>query len=142
MNAPRAGYTLLELMVVLAILALAGALAIPAFAAWHPAEPRRATAGELVRVLEMTRERAVAGGTDAELVIDAERARAWLHPRDTSFALSLPEGCQLQGEARSRVRFAADGPAQGTIPLVRCGADSARVIVDPLSGTPRVELMP
>jgi general secretion pathway protein H len=142
MNAPRAGYTLLELMVVLAILALAGALAIPAFAAWRPAEPRRAAGGELVRVLELTRERAVAGGAPAELVIDAERARAWLHPRDTSFSLSLPEGCRLLGEARSRMQFSADGPARGAMPLVRCGAGSARVTVDALSGAPHVELLP
>jgi len=142
MSARRAGYTLLELMVVLVILALAGAAAVPAFAAWRPAEPRRAAAGELVRVLEMTRERAVAGGANAELVIDADGARAWIQPRDTAFAMVLPAGCRLRGAVRSRVQFAADGPARGAVPLVVCGADSARIVLDALSGAPRVELLP
>jgi general secretion pathway protein H len=141
-NTRRRGYTLLELLVVLVILSLAGVVAVPAFAAWRPVEARRAAAGELVRVLDLARQRAVSGGVETELVIDPARARAWLHPRDTSFTLALPDSCRLRGTARSRVKLELGGAANGALPLVVCGTDSARVRIDALTGAPHVELLP
>lgn len=142
MRARRRGYTLLELVVVLAILALTGAVALPAFAAWRPVSPLAATTGELTRAVALARGRAVGSGAPVELVLDAGGARAWLHPRDTSFMLALPDGCRLRGPARSRIWFDAGGPARGALPVAACGGDSARVHVDALSGEPQTELLP
>lgn len=142
MSTPRGGYTLVELVVVLVILGLAGALAVPAIAAWRPPSDLDAAAARVVEALHAARERAVIGGHDAELVIDAANQRAWLRPRDTSFVLDLPDGCQLTGAARSVMRFAPDGPAHGTIPSIACGSRRARVLADPLTGTPSVTETP
>jgi general secretion pathway protein H len=138
MTGTRRGYTLLEMSVVLVILALAGAVAIPAFAAWRPATGVAAATGALRAAAQLASERAVSAGVATELVIDAPAARAWLHPRDTVFALVVPAECRLVGGARQMVRFAPDGRTSGTLPSVECGADRAQVVVDPLSGAVEV----
>lgn len=134
MNARRQGYTLLEAMVTLVILAAAGAIAVPALVAWRPLSAREAAAGELVRVIGLARSRAVSSGAGTELVMDAASARIWIRPRDTSFVLALPEGCRLRGAPRSRLHFDADGPVHGDVAVVACGRDSARVSIDALTG--------
>lgn len=139
MNARREGYTLLEAMVTLVILAAAGAIAIPALAAWRPLSARDAAAGELVRIIGLARSRAVSSGAGTELVMDATSARIWLRPRDTSFVLALPDGCRLSGAPRSRLHLDADGPALGDVPVVACGPDSVRVSIDALTGETHAE---
>jgi prepilin-type N-terminal cleavage/methylation domain-containing protein len=136
MSARHAGYTLLEVVVVLVILAIAGAVAAPAFATWRPARDVDDATSRLVAALSLARERAVAGGRGVELVVDATNARVWLRPRDTSFALALPDGCRLDGALRSIVHFSADGPALGSMPDLTCGADRVRLTIDPLTGVP------
>lgn len=133
----KRGYTLIELVVVLVILVLAGGVMVPALAAWRPPTDIAAARGRVVSVAQLARERAVTSGGEVELVIDATNQRVWLRPRDTSFVLSLPDGCRLVGEARSVIRFAADGPARGTVPEISCGAERAQLVVDPLTGMAR-----
>jgi prepilin-type N-terminal cleavage/methylation domain-containing protein len=137
MNAPRGGYTLVELVVVLVILALAGALAAPAIATWRPPSDLAAATAPVVSALHLARARAVSSGREMELVIDAGNRRVWLRPQDTSFVLDLPDGCQLAGDARNVMRFAPDGPSHGTIPSIACGVRRVRVSADPLTGLPR-----
>ena len=139
MKTRREGYTLLEAMATLVILAAAGAIAIPALVAWRPLSARDAAAGELVRVIGLARSQAVAIGAGTELVMDAASARAWLRPRDTSFVLALPNGCRLSGAPRSRLHLDADGPARGDAPVVVCGLDSARISIDALTGETHAE---
>jgi general secretion pathway protein H len=142
MSARRGGYTLVELVVVLVILALAGALALPAMAAWRPPSALAAATTPVIAALHLARERAVSSGRETQLVIDAANRRVWLRPRDTSYVLDLPEGCQLVGGARNVIRFAPDGPSHGTLPAIVCGARRARVAVDALTGLPRVAEAP
>jgi len=138
MKPRHAGYTLLEVLVVFVILAIAGAVAAPAFASLRPASRLDSATSRIVGVMQMARERALAGGVPTEAVFDATGARVWLHPRDTAFAVDLPDGCHLDGPARSVVHFAADGPARGEAPAVVCGAERARIVTDPLTGASTV----
>jgi general secretion pathway protein H len=138
MNPARRGYTLVELVVVMVILAIAGALAAPAIAAWRPPAGFDAAAARLMAVTQMARDRAIASGRVAELVIDAANGRAWLRPRDTSFALALPNACQFVGPPRSVLRFSPDGPSHGELPDIACGSRRARIVADPLTGESRV----
>jgi prepilin-type N-terminal cleavage/methylation domain-containing protein len=142
MSTRRTGYTLIELVVVLVILAIAGAVAVPAFATLRPSHAEDSAAASLVGALRLARERAVASGRDAQLIVDAAGARAWLRPRDTTFVLPLPDGCQFEGAPRTVMRIAPDGAAFGAMPTVRCGARRMRVDVDPLTGTPTVKVTP
>ncbi len=138
MIAPRAGYTLVEMVVVLLILAVSAAAAVPAFAAWRTASDLDVATARVVEALRLARERAIAGGRGSALVIDAANARIWLRPTDTSWVLALPRSCRLDGAPRLVVHFAADGPARGEVPLVRCGSDSARVTLDRITGMPSI----
>jgi general secretion pathway protein H len=135
----RRGFTLLELAVVLVIMALALAVTAPAIASWRSPRPLDAALASFVAALHLARERAVSTGTQAVFVTDPVTARFWLTPRDTSFVLALPEGCALLGPARTVMFFAAEGPAHGTLPSVVCGGESARVDVDPLTGSIHAE---
>jgi prepilin-type N-terminal cleavage/methylation domain-containing protein len=142
MRAPRAGYTLLEVTVVLVILALAGAAAAPAFATLRPARAIDAATGELLAAIQAGQARALRSGRPSELVVDAARARIWLRPRDTTFTLDLPSGCQLNGPARTTLRFAPNGATRGLTPTVACGATRARIAIDALSGHTTIEALP
>jgi len=138
MSPARNGYTLIEMAVVLVILAIAGAVAVPAFAALRPQRALDGAAARVVDALRMARERAVTGGRTTELVIDSANARAWLEPRDVPFTLDLPDGCRLTGGARIATRFAPDGTASGDSPGFACGTAHATASVDPLTGRVRV----
>lgn len=142
MSARRGGYTLVELVVVMVILALAAALAVPAMAAWRPTSDADAAAARVAAMLQLAHERAVTRGRPMELVIDIPNRRVWLGRQDTSFVLVLPDGCQLVGAARSVIRFAPDGPSQGEVPSVACGEHRRVVDADPLTGLPRVTEAP
>jgi prepilin-type N-terminal cleavage/methylation domain-containing protein len=142
MSTRRTGYTLIELVVVLVILAIAGAVAVPAFAALRPSRAEEEATASLVGALQLARARAVASGREAQLTVDAPGARAWLGPRDTTFVLAMPDGCQFEGAPRTAMRLAPDGAAFGTLPSVRCGVRRMQVDVDPLTGTPAVTVTP
>jgi len=137
MKGRRRGYTLLELAVVLTIMALTLAVTAPAIAAWRTPSAREAARAELVTTLRFARARAVTSGGAVTLVIDPSTARVWLRPRDTTFALALPDECRLRGAARSTIRFAAEGPALGDLPSIQCGAETIPVMVDALTGEVR-----
>ncbi len=138
MKTRHGGYTLVELVVVIVILALAGALAVPAIVAWRPPSDLATATAPVVAAAHLARERAVSSGRVTELVIDAANRRVWLRPKDTSFVLDLPDGCHLAGGVRDVMRFAPDGPSFGTLPSIACGARRAHVAADPLTGLPRV----
>lgn len=127
----RRGYTLVELVVVLVILALAGAVAVPAFA-WRPPRNVDAAASRVVSALRLARERAVTRATPVRLSFEAASIRLADARRDTLVALDLPEACHLRGGGA--LRFAPDGHVLGEVPRVVCGADSSLVRLDPLTG--------
>lgn len=142
MNTTRSAYTLIELVVVIVILALAGALAVPAVVAWRSPSDLAAATTPMLSALHLARERAVSSGRETQLVIDPPSRRVWLRPQDTSFVLNLPDSCQLTGAARHVMRFAPDGPSHGTLPDVVCGAERAHVATDALTGLARATEAP
>lgn len=136
MNRRRAAYTLLEVTVVLVILAIAGAVAAPAFASLRPARGLDAATSQVISALNAARTQAVAGGGAVQVTFEVPGARVWLHPRDTSFVMTLPDDCRLEGTARTHVRYSADGAASGAAPTVACGTARAQIAIDALTGTP------
>lgn len=134
MSGRRRGQTLLELVVVLAIVALSLAAVVPAMAAWRAPRDAEEARQVLRGALERARTRAVAGGTATTLVVEPSTGRAWLHPGDTTFLLAVPDGCRLAGSERTAVRFAPDGRARGVPPGAACGRDVVTLRVDALSG--------
>ncbi len=136
-----AGFTLIELIVVLAIMGLVVALASPRLHRALPGAELAAGAEELAAALRRTRARAIAGGHRAALLIDIEAAR---------YALAggpgrrLPKGIEVEIRTaadaldpiarRAAMTFYADGTAAGGRIVLRRGTRAYRLDIDWLTG--------
>jgi general secretion pathway protein H len=136
------GFSLIEMLAVLAIVALATALAMPL--AMRPSDALRldAAAQDLVAALRLTRAAAIARNGDAALTIDVERrtfaspavpARAL--PADLSVKLKIaePERARSQGG----FRFFPDGSSTGGDMLLALRGKEVKICVDWLTGIAR-----
>lgn len=141
-----AGFTLIELIVVLAIMGLVVALASPRLHRALPKAELAASAGELAAALRHTRARAIAQGRPAALVVDIGAARygpagAPGHP--------LPKGVEVEIETaadaidpvarRAAMTFYADGTAAGGRIVLRRGSRAYHLDIDWLTGRIAVE---
>jgi len=138
MKRRRAGFTLVEVIVVLLLLSLMAAVAAPAFSAAIRRSSMHDATSTVTRVLERARSQALARGAEMTLVIDPVQTRVWQERPDTTFVLSLPDECTMSAEApRARISFRADGTAAGDALTVKCGADAVAISTDPLNGAVR-----
>ncbi len=113
-----AGFTLLEMLVVLAIIAAASLLAMAAFGNGLRGARLHSAAKEVAAQLRFTRALAIASGVPQEFVIDPA-ARAWRAPKgrhgrlpDTG-ELAFIGARNLQEAGEGAVRFFPDGAATG-----------------------------
>lgn len=137
----RQGFTLMELMVVLALFALTAAAALPAFGDATRTTPARRTATEIARILTAGRDMARQRGVPVAVVVSPSTGAYWvgdsapgqLPLRDASIASASP---------RIECRFAPTGPATpctfvvsgGETVIVRTGIWSGEIRID--DGTP------
>ncbi len=135
-----AGFTLIELVVVLAILALAAVLAAGALMPVSPGTAARAAAGELASALRLARAQAIAEDRPIGLVLDvaAHRyrvGRAAVVPLPAVLRLSLltARGEVISGSTGS-IRFNPDGSSSGGRIDVAGGSRHISVRVEWLSG--------
>ena len=82
-------FTMIELMLVLAILGIAAGIAFPAGATMLKQAQARAAAGRIASLLNCARAKSVATGTACTVVFDKENRRAEL--RETGQSVQLPE---------------------------------------------------
>jgi general secretion pathway protein H len=136
------GFSLVEMLVALAIVALATAVVMPL--ALRPSDALRldAAAQDLVAALRVTRAAAIAHNADAALTIDVERrtftspavpARAL--PADLAVKLKIaePERARSQGG----FRFFPDGSSTGGDMVLALHGKELKICVDWLSGLAR-----
>ena len=146
MTHTRRGFTLLELMVVLVLLTVTAAAAIPAFLGNRVLTADERVARHISDLLAQTREAARTSGAPATLVLAApdERTggRYWITTRDSGSTgvLSLPPGVHVTGlaDARTQCRFNPEGPATPCAITVQ-GARTLTVRVNAWSGEIRLE---
>jgi general secretion pathway protein H len=140
----RRGYTLIETVVVLAVLALAAAVVAPAVGRGLDAIRLRAEAAGVASFLRAARERAIAQHRTLEVgVADAGRALVLTASRpdpgreDERLVRRLSPLVRLAAEpapARAVVFFAHGLSSGGRLVLERAGAAVYEVRVDPLTG--------
>lgn len=144
LNECEAGYTLLELMVVLAILSLAAAMVLPRMGAERFA--LRPAAVQLAAALRATRTEAMSASQDTAFILDVEAGRYWAN--GAVKARSLPRGIGVvtghrPGEPiatdRAIVQFRPDGSASGGWIGLRSKTQAADITVDWLTGATHIE---
>jgi len=148
-TSPRAGeqgFTLLELIVALGIMALGLAVVFPYFNASRAGYQLRAAAYEIATQLRDARAAAQARNVDQAFIIDVGNRRTWIEggaaPRALSPRLAVDvevPGAELIGDNLVRLRFFADGSASGGKLILRDGARRATVSVNWLTGDVRIE---
>ena len=150
-EARDAGFTLAEMLVVLALLALAATAAASSFADNRPARVLSTVTDQLVADLQRTRIDAMRLGRMRHLAFDAGQRR-W--QREGAAPVPLPDGVGLDlttaGEARlgggageesgaPTIAFLPDGRSTGGRVSLRLGGGERRVEVNWLTGAVRRE---
>lgn len=130
MRRSRSGFTLLELLVVLAIVALASSVAVPRAIAWLESAEQRAWRVDLRFQLERYPVQAFLAGEATR--VDVERLR-------TDMGRPWPDNAQLT--LTQPLRYSANGVASGADLELKMGDWQARWRIVPLTGEVR-ELSP
>jgi general secretion pathway protein H len=142
----EAGYTLLELMVVLAIFSLAAALVLPRIGAGGERVALKSAALQLAAGLRATRTEAMSASKETSLILDVKQRRYWA---DGAVKLrALPNGISIltgskPGEpiatTRAAVRFQPDGSASGGWIGLRSKTQAADITIDWLTGATSIQ---
>jgi general secretion pathway protein H len=135
-----AGFTLLELLVGLSILALLAALAVPILTAPSDGVRLRTAAEQIAAALRLARANAIVRNGEVAVVIDAEgrsirRNDGPVQPfaSDVSVQLTIAES-ERATPTRGGFRFFADGSSTGGDIVLRLPGRELRLCVDWLTG--------
>jgi general secretion pathway protein H len=143
--ATAAGYTLLELLVVVAIMALVASIAVP-FISGSASDTLQLNAAVhvLTGAIRATRANAILRDTQAVLIIDADKrtfsspaipARAFGSDIDAHLQVAEPERLS---PSRGGIRFYPDGTSTGGDVRLSLHGHEARICVNWLTGEPRL----
>lgn len=143
----EAGFTLVEVLAVLAIIALTAALAMPSPAGSRHHHALKASAIELASALKSARAAAIRTNSEQTLTIDTSlrsimsEGRAPVRLASANVALELLTiRSEEIGPSTGRLRFYPDGSSTGGRVVLRLGQREAAVIVDWMTGGTRVDL--
>jgi general secretion pathway protein H len=136
-----AGFTLIEIVCVLAIIALLAAIALPAFPRATSRPRLEAYALEAASILTADRNAAIRRHTEVATILDAgarrirsgASERSAQFPRDVMFDAVLARTCKGR-EAGSTIEFFADGMSCGGVIGVRRGAVGYEIRINWLTG--------
>ena len=134
------GFTLIEVVVVLLILGVVGAMVLPAF----QREPVRSdldqATARMEALFQFARDSAVRGSVPVTVILDSVSAEAWIDARDVSVRpepLGLPASVQVQlFQARPRFTFLPGGgmSARDSVELIGVGGERRHLSLNPWTG--------
>lgn len=135
------GFTLLELLVVLLLLALVYAMAVPMFSAGLPGTELKGATRQLAAGLRQARGQAIKRKEEAVLVLDVEKRnfmisgdrRRYNLPMKLDFSLFTAQS-ELQPGGVGAIRFYPDGSSTGGRITVAAGIRKYDINVDWLTG--------
>lgn len=149
MRQSEAGFTLVELLVAMAIVALGIVIAVPILSDPSPGARVKAAAHQLVTALREARSEAILRNAEVVVMLDVERrafrtvpgSRQRALPSDIELAMAASEAERLGGSSAG-IRFFPDGSSTGgRITLSKAGA-SYDVTVPWLTGRARLDDAP
>jgi general secretion pathway protein H len=139
------GFTLLEMLLVLAILGAVAAVALPRFTRPSAAVKLSSAAREMVGALRLTRSAAIARSTELVLLVDVER-RSFGSPPFSERRFPTEIQAQLKvaeperkSASQGGFRFFPDGSSTGGEVVLSLGERHVRLCVHWLTGQPIVE---
>jgi general secretion pathway protein H len=144
----QSGFTLLEMISVLIILALATAIALPRLRHENPATALRRGAVGLASEFRLARAEAIRTSTFRSVTVDVAHRKYWMG--DEAGARTLPSALEVavQGAGpgapfgdRATVSFESDGSSSGGEIFLKAGPSKANVVVDWMTGATQVEWM-
>lgn len=133
------GFTLLEMLLVLALIGVMAAVALPVARRQHEGTALRATAHQLAAVMRGARGAAIRDNAEKTLVVDVARRRFWVDGVSKVYPIANGVDVGLVALPPGLMRFHADGSASGGNVLLTAGRASAEVTLDALTGAPRVK---
>ncbi len=129
------GFTIMELMIVLVMVIIISALAVPNFSAGIPGARLKAAARDVASALRYVRSEAIARAQPTEFSLDVEGHTYQVSGRDRVYAVSddirlrlYTAEAELQGGAKGAIRFFPDGSSTGG--RITLEADAQRQMVD------------
>jgi general secretion pathway protein H len=137
----QAGFTLLEMIAALALIALAVGIIMPRLGLSRQAMALRETAVELASNLKLTRTASLTSNAETILIIDTGTRRysapgvvkSTAIPRDVGLSFTA-KAADSTGAKRGGFRFRPDGTSSGGSITLRSGTNTAKVGVDWLTG--------
>ncbi|WP_295557637.1 prepilin-type N-terminal cleavage/methylation domain-containing protein [uncultured Hyphomicrobium sp.] len=145
--ATDAGYSILELLIVLVVIAASAAIVGPRVSASRDAVALDAAAYRLASALARTRAGSISSSLPRDFVLNparrsygADQDKA-LRQLEAGIAVSASGFATEPGSGRIRVRFKPDGTATGGAIVLRKSRSAVSIAVDWLTGTVRIRRM-
>jgi len=125
------GFTLVELVIVLMIMALAGAIVLPAIIGGFQEESLSSSGQRIITYLREAQREAMRRGRALTVRIDDKEGRIWYKEGE---GIRLPEELRLESKT-GEIVFYPDGTAlEREVSIISQGGASLRIVVDPFSG--------
>ncbi|MER9728175.1 GspH/FimT family pseudopilin [Mesorhizobium sp. M0217] len=144
----EAGFTLVEMLVVLAIMALMAAIAAPGLVSHYRSKSLETLAGEITMRLRLSRTSAIATARPREVLVDLDARTIRFGERDVfalpdDVKLTVVTGQETVVAGRQTVlTFMPDGSASGMDISLQQKARTARIAVNWLTGLPTWRALP
>jgi general secretion pathway protein H len=142
-NAVSRGFTMLEMIAVLLVIALVAALSPPLFSSGVSASQHRAAARDVAQMLRLARTEAVAKRTDIGVDFNLEQRTMQMPAASNKRIAKIPEGIEIKltttaaetkSDTLASVRFYPDGGATGGRVSLKVREREFRVDIDWLTG--------